>query len=102
MLKLLKVFQCSCIDGHTGDFCEHQTEHDHLLFVGKVWVPDLLNYNRIINNTLVFNADGRVIEENVVIDERAGVYDSCSAILNGEAIILGGFYPIIERQVHLK
>ena len=90
MLKLKKVFECSCINGFTGDFCEYKTEKDHLLFLK----------NRRIN-PLVFNADGKLIEENVVIDEQVEVCSSCSTILNGEAIIFGGFTNM-ERQVHLK
>jgi len=51
---------------------------------------------------LVFNADGRLIEENAVIDQQAGAYKSCSTMLNGEAIIFGGWDSEIKRQVHLK
>ena len=87
MLKLKKVFECSCTDGFTGDFCEFKTEQDHLLFVYR-------------ENPLVFNADGRLIEENAVIDEQAEAYGSCSTLLNGEAIIFGGNNS--KRQVHLK
>ena len=90
MMKPDKIFECSCIDGFTGDFCEFKTEQDHLLFV-HFKIP------------LVFNADGRLIEENAVIDEQVEVYGSCSTMLNGEAIIFGGWNGMnIERQVHLK
>ena len=34
IMKLWKTFECSCMNGFTGDFCEFKTEHDHLLFVG--------------------------------------------------------------------
>ena len=89
-MKLRKIFECSCFDGFTGDFCEFKTEQDHLLFVYGV-IP------------LVFNADGRLIEENAVIDEQADAYGSCSTMLNGEAIIFGGKWAsIYYRQVHLK
>ena len=51
---------------------------------------------------MVFNASGTLIEESVVtIDEQAGAYESCSTMLNGEAIIFGG-YDSNKRQVHLK
>ena len=90
MIKPDKIFECSCADGFTGDFCEFKTEQDHLLFVHR-------------RTPLVFNADGRLIEENARIDNQAGAYLSCSTMLNGEAIILGGD-PLTNtgRQVHLK
>ena len=89
MLKLKKVFECSCIDGFTGDFCEFKTEQDHLLFVHE-------------KTPLVFNADGRLIEEIAVIDQQVEFFGSCSTMLNGEAIIFGGWNLNIKRQVHLK
>ena len=87
MLKLKKVFECSCIDGFTGDFCEFKTEQDHLLFV---------------DYKLVFNADGRMIEENAILEQQVEVWGSCSTILNGQAIIFGGSGRTsnIYRQVH--
>ena len=96
-MKPDKIFECSCADGLTGDFCEFKTEQDHLLFVSTY-----RNGSEFINNPpMVFNADGRLIEENAVIDGQ--VYMSCSTMLNGEAIIFGGQdYLDTERQVHLK
>ena len=88
MMKPDKIFECSCTDGFTGDFCEFKTEQDHLLFVHR-------------ETPLVFNADGILIEENAVIDGQVDVYASCSTMLNGEAIIFGG-YSNFDRQVHLK
>ena len=82
------------MDGFTGDFCEFKTEQDHLLFINEVW-----NGSKWIDIPLVFNVDGRLIEENAVIDEQAGAYRSCSTMLNGEAIIFGGFDSNIARQV---
>ena len=93
MLKLLKAFKCSCIDGFRGDFCEFKTDQKHLLFV----------YRR---TPLVFNATGILIEENVdeeIIDERVDVHSSCSTMLKGEVIIFGGWHYEalnIERQVN--
>ena len=75
------------MDGFTGDFCEFKTEQDHLLFVHQ-------------ESPLVFNADGKLIEENAVIDEQAFVYGSCSTILNGEATIFGSAVSDNNRQVH--
>ena len=75
------------MDGFTGDFCEFKTEQDHLLFVHD-------------KTPLIFNAEGRLIEENAVIDEQTDAFGSCSTMLNGEAIIFGGLD--LMRQVHLK
>ena len=56
----------------------------------------------IKNSSMVFSASGTLIEESVVsIDEQAGADGSCSTMLNGEAIIFGG-YDSNKRQVHLK
>ena len=49
MMKPCKIFECSCADGFTGDFCEFKTEQDHLLFVHE-------------NDALIFNADGRLFQ----------------------------------------
>ena len=86
-MKLHKIFECSCANGFTGDFCEFKTQQDHLLFVHRT-------------TPLVFNGDGRLIEENAVIDEQAEIWGSCSTMLNGEAIIFGGANSDIIRQVH--
>ena len=88
-MKPDKIFECSCTDGFTGDFCEFKAEQDHLLFVRR-------------KTPLVFNADGRLIEENAVIDQQVEAYGSCSTMLNGEAIIFGGLDSNFYRQVHLK
>ena len=86
MLKLHKNFECSCADGFKGDVCQFKTEQDHLLFIHE-------------KTPLVFNADGRLIEENAVLDDQVSVYGSCSTMLNGEAIIFGGRNSNFERQV---
>ena len=77
------------MDGFTGDFCEIKTEQDDLLFIYR-------------ENPLVFDADGRLIEKNAVIDVEANAFGSCSTMLNGEAIIFGGGYSNYYRQVHFK
>jgi len=68
------------------NFCEFKTQQDHLLFVHRT-------------TPLVFNADGRLIEEVAAIDEQADAFGSCSTMLNGEAIIYDQY---TRRQVHLK
>ena len=88
ILKLYKAFECSCIDGYTGIFCEFKIKQDHLLFVHK-------------KTPLIFNADGKLIEENAVIDQEVEIYESCLTMLNGEAIFFGG-WDLMYRQVHLK
>ena len=83
------------MDGFTGDFCDFKTEQDHLLFVDSEWE----NGERI-NIPFLFNADGRLIEENAVIDQQAGARFSCSTMLNGEAIIFAGSNYYINQQVN--
>ena len=54
---------------------------------------------------LVFNADGRLIEDNSISIEQSVAYGSCSTMLNGDAYIFGGFddtYNSNKRQVHFK
>ena len=88
-MKPSKIFECFCADGFTGDFCEFKFEQDHLLYVsGDV--------------QFMIRADGKLIEEKVVDDPQVYVFQSCSTMLNGEAVIIGGLYPDIFRQVLLK
>ena len=108
MLKLKKLFECICLDGYTGDFCEFKAEQGHLLLV-KAELHINLNGSESINySPFVFNANGTLIEESVVsIDEQAAAFGSCSTMLNGEAIIFGGVVSFkawlqISRQVRLK
>ena len=67
-----------------------------MLFVDEEWDSGREAYIYI---SLVFNADGKLIEENAVFDEQAGVHGSCSTMLNGEAIIFGGWNNL-KRQVN--
>ena len=92
VLKPSQIFECSCADGFVGDFCEFKTEQDHLLYVHGDSIPI----------SLVFDRDGRLIEENDVIDEQTGIYGSCSTMLNGEAVIFGGSSQSFQRQVRFK
>ena len=72
------------MDGFTGEFCEFKTEQDHLLVIDLV-------------NPLVFNGNGKLIDENAVNQDEVDVYGSCSTMLNGEAVIFGG--GVDNRQV---
>ena len=72
------------MDGFTGEFCEFKTEQDHLLVIDVV-------------NPLVFNGNGKLIDENAVNQDEVDVYGSCSTMLNGEAVIFGG--GVDNRQV---
>ena len=95
--KLSKKFECSCLNGFTGDFCEFKAEQDHLLFVGTT----VNDFNNQFKDKLVFNNDGRLIGESASIGENSGAYRSCSTMVNGEAIIFGGIQPTnINRQVN--
>ena len=88
-MKPRKIFECSCVDGFTGEFCEFKTEHDHILVFD--W-----------NNPLVFNGNGQLIDEYAVIEDEVDVYRSCSTMLNGEAVIFGGWESRYNRQVLFK
>ena len=63
------------------------------------------DFENRFNDKLVFNKNGRLIGESASIGENSGAYRSCSTMLNGEAIILGGNHDEptnINRQVHLN
>ena len=86
-MKPDKMFECSCADGFTEDFCQFKIEQDHLLFV-------------LGNDLLVSDGNGRLIEENVIMDAQVGFHESCLTMLNGEAIIFGGRETDFIRQVY--
>ena len=86
-MKPDKIFECSCADGLTGDFCEFKTEQNHLLFLHQ-------------QTPLVFNGDGNLIEENADIEGHVEIEGSCSTMLNGEPIIFGG--KNLKQQVQFK
>ena len=88
-MKTSKIFECACVNGYTGDFCEFKTEQDHLLFFSN-------------ESPLVFDAPGRKFEEDAVIDMQAEANGFCSIMLNGEAISFGGINPNFIRQVKIK
>ena len=88
-LKPLKIYECSCVDGFTGEFCQFKTEQDHLLVFD--W-----------SNPLVFNGNGKMIDENAVNKVGLDVYESCSTMLNGEAVIFAAESRYTKRQVLLK
>ena len=85
-VKPVKIFECSCVDGFTGDFCEFKTEQNQLLY--------LRDYDY-----LFFNDEGQRIETSFTFDDSAHVSRSCFTMLNGEAVIFGGWYSNIRRQV---
>ena len=76
-LKPQKIFECSCVDGFSGEFCEFKTDQDHLLLFDKI-------------NPLVFNGNGKLIDENAVNEDGVDFRGSCSTMLNCEAVIIGG------------
>ena len=77
------------MDGFTGEFCEFKTEQDHILFIDQI-------------SPLVFNGNGKMIAENAVIEDGIDVDGSCATMLNGEAVIFGGWYSTNIRQVLFK
>ena len=81
----VKIFECSCVDGFTGDFCEFRTEQNQLFYL-----EDQDGY--------VFNTDGQLLKNGITFDDKVGARDSCFTMLNGEALILGGHWAL-ERQV---
>jgi len=83
-LKPEKIFECSCVDGFTGEFCEFKTEQDHILLIDEI-------------NPQVFNSNGKMIDENAVIEDGIDVYRSCSTMLNGEAVIFGGWSSRVQQ-----
>ena len=85
-MKLLKIFECSCADGFTGDFCEFKAEQNQLLYINQ-------------KDYLLFNDEGQRIERSFTFNDNAYVYSSCSTMLNDEAVIFGGLNENIERQV---
>ena len=86
-IKPWKIFECSCPNGFTGDFCEFKAEQDHLLYLDR-------------NDALVFNGDGKFVTESVTVDRNSKVYGSCFTMLNGVAVIFGGWFDSgFKRQV---
>ena len=60
------------------------------------------DFENRFNDSLVFNSDGRLIRKSASIDENSGAYRSCSTMVNGEAVIVGGNHDQptnINRQV---
>ena len=85
--KHFKTFECICINGFTGDFCQHKQESDYLLFL-------------IDTKAEIYN----VTENNnpqIVHDLRMNfpIYQSCSTMLNGLSLVFGGSHA--PRQVFL-
>ena len=83
-MKLWKIFECSCADGFTGDFCEFKTEQNQLLYIR--------------NFDLIYNDEGEQLEKSFIFDD-ASYEGSCFTMLNGEAVIFGGEWNDISSQV---
>ena len=85
-----KYNKCSCTQGFTGQFCEQKEELNNLLFVK-------------LEKTLIFDADGNIIQDNVYIESNLSIQRACSTILNGEATIFGGSTYGVDnsRQVRI-
>ena len=76
-MEPVKLFECSCLNGFTGDFCEFKTDQNELLYLET-------------NNAFVFNDLGQPIKESLTLDYDVGASFSCSTMLNGEAVVFGG------------
>ena len=85
-VKPVQIFECSCADGFTGDFCEYKTEQKTLLYLND-------------DDYLFFNDEGQRIETSFTFDDNAHVSSSCFTMLNGEAVIFGGWDNNVRRQV---
>ena len=57
-MKFGKIFECSCVDGFTGDFCEFKTEQNQLLYINRGY-------------DLFFNDQGQRIEKSFAFDDNA-------------------------------
>ena len=83
-MKSVKIFECSCVDGFTGDFCEFKTEQNQLLYLRD-------------SNGLLLNDEGHLYE-SLYFDHEVDA-DSCFTMLNGEGIIFGGWNPHWENNI---
>ena len=77
----LKAFECLCVDGFTGLFCEHINTTDHL---GYFFDTNLFLFSQMEKQT----------EQNFIINplisEPPSIYQSCSTVFNGISFIFGG------------
>ena len=91
-VKPVKIFECSCANGFTGDFCEFKAEQNQLLYRGVIDNDPPLQYEVVVND------EGR-IHESIVSNsiDNAIASRSCLTVLNGEAVIFGGYG--LDRQV---
>ena len=78
-MKFGKIFECSCVDGFNGDFCEFKTEQNQLLYLDQ-------------SSGFLFDDEGQLKTERLNFGGNVGAYRSCFTMLNGEAVIFGGFF----------
>ena len=89
-VKPAKIFECSCANGFTGDFCEFEAEQNQLLYLG-------------INEGSVFTDDVQLIQKSLAFDDNVEPCGSCFTMLNGEAVIFGGtFWQVNNQTVHFS
>ena len=89
-LEQFKAFECICVDGFTGLFCEHINVNDHFIF--------FFGFNFII-----FDQFRKQMEQNIKINSlipKPPIYQSCSTIFNGISYIFGGLH--FPKQVQKK
>ena len=93
-VKPVKIFECSCANDFTGDFCEFKTEQNELLYLGP---GDFALPGGSFSNGFVANDEGQLISESITFDDDVQTSGFCFTMLNGEAVIFGG--DIFRRQV---
>ena len=78
MRETIKTFVCVCPTGFTGSYCEHHVTSQQLLFLNR-------------KKSFLLNDDGLFLgNTDTIKDDNVRVYESCSTMLHGEAIIIGG------------
>ena len=93
-VKPVKIFECACANGFTGDFCEFKTEQNQLLYLGP---GDFGLPGGSFSNGFVANVEGQLISESITFDDNVEGSEFCFTMLNGEAVIFGG--ELFQRQV---
>ena len=90
--KPVQIFECLCVDGFTGDFCEFKAEQNQLFYMYASFEDRFF-----VANGFVANVEGQLISESITFDDNVEGDGFCFTMLNGKAVIFGGY--ITRRQV---